>query len=156
MVNADAVDILLVEDDPHDLELALRALQKVGEHIAELPPVRGDRAMIRQVFANLLSNALKFTSTRDETVIEIGQIVVNGEQVYYVKDNGVGFEMQYADKLFGVFQRLHTPDEFEGTGVGLAIVHRIIQRHGGRVWAEGKVNEGATIFFTLRGSRKVT
>ncbi|MCH8139921.1 MAG: hypothetical protein IH926_13435 [Proteobacteria bacterium] len=88
--------------------------QDVQEHIAELPTVRGDRALIRQVFVNLLSNALKFTSTRDAAVIEIGHMVANGEDVYYVKDNGVGFEMQYADKLFGVFQRLHTPDEFEG------------------------------------------
>ncbi len=126
-----------------------RTNRHVQEHIAELPPMRGDRAMIRQVFVNLLSNALKFTSTRDAAVIEIGQMVADGEDVYYVKDNGVGFDMQYADKLFGVFQRLHTPDEFEGTGVGLAIVHRIVHRHGGRVWAEGEVNAGATIFLSL-------
>ena len=107
--------------------------------------------MIRRVFVNLLSNALKFTSSKDHSRIEIGHIVADRKDVYYVKDNGVVFDMQCADKLFGVFQRLHTDDEFEGTRVGLAIVHRIIQRHDGRVWAEGKVDEGATIYFTLSG-----
>lgn len=123
-------------------------------HIGELPPVRGDRAMIRQVVVNLLSNALKFTNSKASAVIEIGHTEADGRGVYYVKDNGVGFDMQYADKLFGVFQRLHTADEFEGTGVGLAIVHRIVQRHEGQVWAESVVNEGATIYFTLSGTRK--
>ena len=102
-------------------------------HIGELPPVRGDRAMIRQVVVNLLSNALKFTNSKASAVIEIGHTAADGRGVYYVRDNGVGFDMRYADGLFGVFQRLHTSEEFEGTGVGLAIVHRIVQRHGGRV-----------------------
>lgn len=123
-------------------------------HIGELPPVRGDRAMIRQVVVNLLSNALKFTNRKASAVIEIGHTVTEGRGVYFVKDDGVGFDMAYADQLFGVFQRLHTQEEFEGTGVGLAIVHRIVQRHGGQVWAEGVVNEGATIYFTLSGTRE--
>jgi len=117
--------------------------------IKTLPSARGDQSMIRQVFVNLLSNAIKFTRSKGAGVIEIGCMVKENQDIYYVKDDGVGFDMQYADKLFGVFQRHHTVDEFEGTGVGLAIVQRIIHRHGGQVWAEGRVNEGAIFYFSL-------
>ncbi len=113
------------------------------------PAMRGDRALMRQVLVNLLANAVKFTAPRPEAVIEFGGSVGAGEISYYVKDNGVGFDMQYVDKLFGVFQRLHAATEFEGTGIGLAIVKRIITRHGGRIWAEGRVGEGATFSFTV-------
>jgi PAS domain S-box-containing protein len=117
--------------------------------IHRLPHTIADRAMMRQVFLNLLSNAIKFSRPKDAPRIQVGASIKGDEIIYYVKDNGVGFDMQYADKLFGVFQRLHSVTEFEGTGIGLAIVKRIITRHGGRVWAEGKVNEGATIYFAL-------
>jgi PAS domain S-box-containing protein len=117
--------------------------------IEGIPPANGDRALIRQVFVNLLSNAKKYSRLKEQPVIEVGGSTENGNHIYYVKDNGAGFDMQYVNKLFGVFQRLHGPAEFEGTGVGLAIVQRIIHRHGGKVWAEGKVNEGATFYFTL-------
>jgi PAS domain S-box-containing protein len=117
--------------------------------IKTLPPARGDPSMIRQVFVNLLSNAIKFTRPKGAGVIEIGCRVKENQNIYYVKDNGVGFDMRYASKLFGVFQRHHTVDDVEGTGVGLAIVQRIIHRHGGQVWAEGKVNKGAIFNFTL-------
>ena len=123
--------------------------RKLDVHIGTLPSARGDRAMIGQVFANLLSNGIKFTQPKDTPRIEIVHKSEDKENTYCVKDNGVGFDMRNAEKMFGVFQRLHGADEFEGTGVGLAIVQSIIQRHGGRVWAEGKVNEGATIYFTL-------
>jgi PAS domain S-box-containing protein len=123
--------------------------RKLKFTINTLIPAQGDQAMIRQVFVNLLSNAVKFTRPKERAVIEVDGRSEGNENVYTVKDNGVGFDMQYVNKLFGVFQRLHSAEEFEGTGVGLAIVQRIIHRHGGRVWAEGRVNEGATFYFSL-------
>ena len=123
--------------------------QQIHFNLAPLPDITGDPALIRQVFVNLFSNALKYSQPRPQTVIEVNGRCQNGDCVYSVKDNGVGFDMTYAPKLFGVFQRLHSVEEFEGTGVGLAIVQRIVHRHGGRVWAEGKVNEGATFYFSL-------
>jgi len=117
--------------------------------IKELPPTLGDPAMIRQVFANLLSNAIKFTSSKSNPEIEVSGKKEENAVIYCVKDNGVGFDMEYVDKLFGVFQRLHSSAEFGGSGIGLANVKRIINRHGGEVWAEGKVGEGATFYFTL-------
>ena len=105
--------------------------------------------MMHQVFVNLLSNAIKFSRNSNPAKIRVGCSVEGNEAVYYVKDNGVGFDMQYADKLFGVFQRLHSVTEFEGTGIGLVIAKRIITRHGGRMWAEGMVNKGATVYFAL-------
>ncbi|MEJ2692852.1 MAG: transporter substrate-binding domain-containing protein, partial [Candidatus Thiodiazotropha sp.] len=121
--------------------------------IEPLPPANGDAAMIRQVFVNLLSNAIKFSRTQEAPRIQVGSLADSDETVYYVKDNGVGFDMQFSDKLFGVFQRLHGVNEFEGTGIGLAIVKRIITRHGGRVWAEGEINHGAAVYFTLPDHR---
>ncbi|PKN94972.1 MAG: hypothetical protein CVU44_03960 [Chloroflexi bacterium HGW-Chloroflexi-6] len=117
--------------------------------LAELPDCIGDPVLIKQVWMNLLSNALKFTRLREKTCIKVDFEYRQGEIVYIVRDNGTGFDMKYADKLFGVFQRLHRADEFEGTGVGLAIVHRIVTRHGGRVWAESVPDQGSTFFFAL-------
>ncbi|MDQ5988759.1 MAG: Phytochrome-like protein cph1 [Syntrophus sp. SKADARSKE-3] len=114
-----------------------------------LPGACGDAALIRQVLVNLLSNAVKFTAGREEAVVETGGYRQDGEIVYFVRDNGIGFDMAYHDKLFEVFQRLHGDDGYEGTGVGLAIVRQIVTRHGGRVWGEGKEGEGATFYFTL-------
>lgn len=117
--------------------------------LKEMPAATGDPAMIKEVMVNLLSNAFKYSSQNNEAQIEIGSFIREGTPVYYVKDNGVGFDMQYYNKLFGVFNRLHTMSAFEGTGVGLAIVKRIVLKHGGNVWAEAKMNEGATFYFTL-------
>ena len=115
----------------------------------KFPQVLGDRTMLKQVFVNLISNAVKYSSNREEAVIEINGLVQGEFYEFYIKDNGVGFDMRYENKLFGVFQRLHTDQEFEGTGIGLSIVHRVIQRHGGVVRAHGEVNKGATFYFTL-------
>jgi light-regulated signal transduction histidine kinase (bacteriophytochrome) len=117
--------------------------------VQDLPGASGDPSLINQVMMNLLSNAIKYTRARKSAKLGVGGYPQGQETVYYVKDNGIGFDERYADKLFGVFQRLHGGSEYEGTGVGLAIVQRIIQRHGGRVWAESKVNGGATFYFTL-------
>lgn len=117
--------------------------------IHPLGTVKADHSLMQNVFQNLISNAVKYTSKKENPVIEIGVEEKNGTRIYFVKDNGAGFDMAYYNKLFGVFHRLHRNDEFQGTGVGLAIVQRIIQRHGGQVWAEGKVNEGAIFYFTL-------
>ncbi len=115
-----------------------------------LAKARGDIALIKQVLVNLISNAFKYSNKTEKPVIEVGCSTVDGEVQYYVRDNGVGFDMEYSNKLFGVFQRLHDPQEYQGTGVGLAIVKRIIIRHGGRVWAEGKEGQGATFYFSLK------
>jgi PAS domain S-box-containing protein len=117
--------------------------------IGSIPPVNGDPTLIHQVWFNLLSNAIKFSSKKDKATIEVNSETNDEETIYSVRDNGVGFDMQYGDKLFGVFQRLHGIREFEGTGVGLSIVQRIIKRHGGRIWAEGKPDQGAVFFFTI-------
>lgn len=117
----------------------------------DLPFVECDPGLIKQVFSNLLSNAVKYSAPRKPAVIEIGRCVQKEEPAFFVKDNGVGFNMKYADKLFGVFQRLHRREDFDGVGVGLATVQRIIRKHGGRIWAEAEIDKGATFFFTLSG-----
>jgi PAS domain S-box-containing protein len=118
-------------------------------NVDTLPNTQADYALITQVWTNLISNAVKYSSKKSDPKVNIGSYADNGNTVYFVKDNGAGFEMSYADKLFGVFQRLHKKEEFDGTGIGLAIIHRVIIRHGGKVWAEGKVDEGATFYFSL-------
>lgn len=123
--------------------------RRISCTIAPLLPTAGERTMIRQVLVNLLANAIKFTAPREEALIEVGSRPGAGETTYFVRDNGVGFDMRYADKLFGVFSRLHRPQEFEGTGIGLAIVKRIVTKHGGQVWVESAVGEGATFYFSL-------
>jgi PAS domain S-box-containing protein len=129
--------------------------RNIAWKIGPLPPVRADRALLRMVLVNLMSNAVKFTGTRTEAKIEIGCAPIeNDETVIFIRDNGAGFDPEYTGKLFGVFQRLHSPAEFEGTGIGLANVQRIIHRHGGRAWAKGVVDVGATFFFSIPNKTK--
>jgi len=144
----DASPMLMVKRVLEDLQ-AERAGRNVQISIADLPDCQADPILLHQVFMNLLSNALKYSRQRDPAVIEIGWREEKGQDVYFVQDNGVGFDMKYAKNLFGVFQRLHAAGDFEGAGVGLSIVQRIIQRHGGRVWAESARDRGAAFFFTL-------
>uniref|UniRef100_A0A831U161 histidine kinase n=1 Tax=Geobacter metallireducens TaxID=28232 RepID=A0A831U161_GEOME len=138
----------VVRDVLEELE-SERTGRTVQVTVGELPPCQADPSLIRQVFANLLSNAFKYSRKRDDARIEVGSFRKDGATVYFVGDNGDGFDMAYADKLFGVFQRLHRNEDFEGTGVGLAIVHNIVTRHGGTVWADSAPGKGATFFFTL-------
>ncbi|MDP9339863.1 MAG: ATP-binding protein [Acidobacteriota bacterium] len=154
---------------PNLLPVSLRALfddafaklqpdllhREIEWRVGELPVVEGDPVLLAQVFTNLLSNALKFTRLQPHAVIEVGSSELAAEKVIFVRDNGVGFNSDYAAKLFGVFQRLHRQDEFEGTGIGLATVQRIIRRHGGRIWTESTVGQGATFFFTLPLSQQI-
>jgi len=129
--------------------------QQIEFRLQQLPEAFGDIALLRQVWLNLISNAIKFTSKKTNRVIEVGIKARGNENIYFISDNGAGFDMDYSSKLFGVFQRLHSPREFEGTGIGLSIVQRIIQRHAGRVWAEGKENEGATFYFTIADKKSI-
>jgi len=139
------------------MELVQKVLQdlhqdrsnKTSIHIGPLPPAEGDPGLLHQVMMNLVSNAIKYSAKKEAPVIEIGSSEKEEEYIYFVKDNGTGFNMAYVHKLFGVFQRLHNNDEFPGSGVGLAIVQRIVNKHGGRVWAEGRPGEGATFLFSL-------
>lgn len=136
--------------------LAINPERKMELIIKDAPPVLGDQTLLKQVYANLLGNAVKFTRKRDTALIEAGGYRKGNENVYYVKDNGAGFNMEYQSKLFRVFQRLHPASEFEGTGIGLSIVSRIISRHGGSVWAEGKEDEGAVFYFTIPSRKRST
>jgi len=138
----------LVAEVVADLEPETEA-RRIDWRVAQLPFADCDPALMKQVFANLLSNAVKYTRPRAQAVIEVGALTQNGRPVLYVRDNGVGFSMKYADKLFGVFQRLHRTEDFEGTGVGLATVQRIVHKHGGEVWAEAELDKGATFYFTF-------
>jgi len=123
--------------------------REIDIEVEDLGEAEVDPALLRLAFANLLSNAMKFTRGRNPAKIRVGTLRRDGERIYFVQDNGAGFDMRFVDKLFGVFQRLHPEAEYEGSGIGLASVYRVVQRHGGRIWAEGEVDRGATFFFTL-------
>jgi light-regulated signal transduction histidine kinase (bacteriophytochrome) len=143
----------MVKSVYHDLS-AMDDPARISFQVEALPAACGDPKLLYQVWTNLISNAIKFSARREKALIQIGSQVSAAETIFYIRDNGAGFDPQYAEKLFGVFQRLHSERDFAGTGVGLAIVQRIISRHGGRVWAEGRLNEGATFYFSIpyRGS----
>jgi light-regulated signal transduction histidine kinase (bacteriophytochrome) len=145
-----------VEVDMHDLvcETLKEVKASTTDYKAEVS-VQGlsmaycDQGLMRQVWQNLIGNAVKYSSKKEKPIVEIGCREINSEPVYYIKDNGAGFDSAYASKLFTAFQRLHGPEDFEGTGVGLATVHKIITKHGGRIWADAEIDKGATFYFTL-------
>jgi light-regulated signal transduction histidine kinase (bacteriophytochrome) len=148
-INRYLVDPSSIAKEAYD-EFRLETVgRKIDLIIKDMPACSADPALLNRVYTNLLSNAIKFTRSRDIARIEAGSLTKEKKTVYYVKDNGIGFDMKYAQKLFGVFQRLHDDPSIEGTGVGLAIVERIIHRHGGEIWAESVPGEGTTFFFTL-------
>jgi PAS domain S-box-containing protein len=150
------IDMKAMAGSVFDELMTTQSAAGIDFQIHRLPSTSGDPILIRQVWVNLLSNAIKFSSRKERAMIEVGSKHSEAEHIYYVRDLGAGFEMEYVDKLFGVFQRLHGEKEFEGTGVGLAIVKRVVNRHGGRVWAEGEVNKGATFYFALPRKREST
>jgi len=143
------IDMIAMVNSLFNEVVTVELREKVKFTVQNLPEVYGDSVMMKQVWINLLSNALKFSATREVITIEVGGYSENGTNTYYVKDNGVGFNQKYANKVFEIFQRLHSSKEFEGTGVGLSIVQRIIHRHGGSVRAEGEENQGATFYFSI-------
>jgi PAS domain S-box-containing protein len=159
LLNLGRIGRQALREQPTELNLLVEAVladlkpeterRQIEWRIGQLPSVKCDPGLVKLVFANLLSNAIKFTRRQERAIIQVGQMKVKGEQVFFVRDNGVGFNMRYVDKLFGIFQRLHRQDDFEGTGVGLANVRRIIHKHGGRVWAEAEPYKGAAFYFTL-------
>ncbi len=148
-MNEESIDMGALGTSVFDELVALEPDHNIQFLVLDVPSTKGDSNMIRQVLANLIANSIKFTRKKDMAIIELGYLSDLNEGAYFVRDNGAGFDMKYADKLFGVFQRLHSATEFEGTGVGLALIQRIITRHGGKVWAEGEPGQGATFYFTL-------
>jgi PAS domain S-box-containing protein len=159
LLNLGRIGRQALREQPTELNLLVAAVladlkpetekRQIEWQIGQLPTVKCDPGLVKLVFANLLSNAVKFSRRQERAIIQVGQMSVKGEEVFFVRDNGVGFNMRYVDKLFGIFQRLHRQDDFEGTGVGLANVRRIIHKHGGRVWAEAEPYKGAAFYFTL-------
>jgi two-component system, sensor histidine kinase and response regulator len=132
-----------------ELAAATNTQRPIEFKVHSLTNTNGDKSMLKQVWTNLISNAIKYSSKKEKAVVQVDSWKENGNIIYSVKDNGAGFDMKYYDKLFGVFQRLHKAEQFDGTGVGLAIVDRIVSKHAGKVWAEAKPDEGATFFFSL-------
>lgn len=148
-VNPDLLDMNKLVGDAIQLLEQETKDRKIGWKVGNLPQVRGDYNMLRQVWVNLIGNAVKYTRKKENATIEVGSQDNEDELVFFVKDNGAGFDMRYAQKLFGVFQRLHSNEEFEGTGIGLANVRQVVKKHGGRTWAEGEIDKGAIFYFTI-------
>jgi two-component system sensor histidine kinase/response regulator len=148
-LSQETVDIAALVRDVLDEQQREQGDRSVEVRLGDLPACLGDLSLLKQVFVNLLSNAFKFTCKKGDAVVEVGSRAGESGPVYFVRDNGAGFDMTYADRLFGVFQRLHRAEDFEGTGIGLSIVQRIVQRHSGRIWAEAEPDRGATFLFTL-------